>query len=215
MRSRWILVLAAISISSAAMVQAPRHLNQVVDLLAQKKAVFGLYAPANPRGRRGGGPPPADAPPAKSPAELAKDAMAGSTADYLFDGLTSRAIPLLILSAVCGIGSLVLLVRDTDRGARILAMGAVASVVVGWGVAQWPYILPESLEVKAAAAPYDTLLTLVVATIGFALLVVPGFVLLYVLDQRSMLPEEGVEEPAARVPPTAPATPVGDGRSSR
>src|SRR5688572_9066729 len=85
-RSRWILVLAAISVSSAAMVQAPRHLNPVVDLLAQKKAVFGLYAPANPRGRRGGGPPPADAPPAKSPAELAKDAMAGSTADYLFDG---------------------------------------------------------------------------------------------------------------------------------
>jgi 4-hydroxy-2-oxoheptanedioate aldolase len=68
------------------MVQAPRHLNPVVDLLAQKKAVFGLYAPANPRGRRGGGPPPADAPPAKTPAELAKDAMASSTADYLFDG---------------------------------------------------------------------------------------------------------------------------------
>ena len=86
MRSRWILVLVAISVSSAAMVQAPRHLNPVVDLLAQKKAVFGLYAPANPRGRRGGGAPPADAPPAKSPAELAKDAMAGSTADYLFDG---------------------------------------------------------------------------------------------------------------------------------
>jgi 4-hydroxy-2-oxoheptanedioate aldolase len=85
MRPRWILVLAAVSISSAAMVQAPRHLNPVVDLLAQKKAVFGLYAPANRRAGRGGA-VPADAPPPKTPAELAKDAMAGATADYLFDG---------------------------------------------------------------------------------------------------------------------------------
>ena len=49
MRTRWILTLAAVAISSAAMVQAPKHLNPVVDLLAQKKAVFGLYAPANRR----------------------------------------------------------------------------------------------------------------------------------------------------------------------
>ena len=87
MRIRWIPVLtvAAVAASSAAMVQAPRHLNPVVDLLAQKKAVFGLYAPANRRAGRGGA-MPADAPPPKAPAELAKDAITNSTADYLFDG---------------------------------------------------------------------------------------------------------------------------------
>ena len=85
MRARVILVLAAVSLSSAAMVQAPRHLNPVVDLLAQKKAVFGLYAPANRRPGRGGA-VPADAPPAKTPAELAKEALANQSADYLFDG---------------------------------------------------------------------------------------------------------------------------------
>ena len=85
MRTRWILLLAAISASSAAMVQAPRHLNPVVDLLAQKKAVFGLYAPANRRPGRGGT-MPADAPPPKSAAELAKEAIANESADYLFDG---------------------------------------------------------------------------------------------------------------------------------
>ena len=59
MRIRWIPVLtvAAVAASSAAMVQAPRHLNPVVDLLAQKKAVFGLYAPANRRPGRGGAVP--------------------------------------------------------------------------------------------------------------------------------------------------------------
>ena len=39
-------------------------------------------------------------------------------ARYLFDGLTSRALPLVIISALCGIGSLVLLLRDAHRGAR-------------------------------------------------------------------------------------------------
>ena len=80
------LSFAAVAMSSTAMAQAPKHMNSVVDLLAQKKAVFGLYAPANPRGRRGGGAPPADAPPAKTPAELAKDGITNSNADYLFDG---------------------------------------------------------------------------------------------------------------------------------
>src|SRR6478735_4012479 len=67
-----------------------------------------------------------------------------SDAEYLFDGLTSRALPLVIVSAVCGAGSLVLLLPANHRGARLAAVGAVAAVIVGWGVAQWDYILPET-----------------------------------------------------------------------
>ena len=112
-------------------------------------------------------------------------------ARYLFDGLTSRALPAVIVSAVCGIGSLLLLRQGRDRQARLAAIGAVAAVMVGWGVAQWPYILPESLEVADAAAPSGTLNALLVATIAAVVIVLPGFILLYVLDQRSLLPEEG------------------------
>jgi cytochrome d ubiquinol oxidase subunit II len=114
-------------------------------------------------------------------------------AEYVFHGLTSRALPLVILSALCGIGSLVLLVRNATRGARLLAVGAVASIVIGWGVAQWPYLLPETLKVSEGAAPSGTLTTLLVAAVGAVLIVFPGFVFLYVLDQRSLLPEEGVD----------------------
>jgi cytochrome d ubiquinol oxidase subunit II len=114
-------------------------------------------------------------------------------AEYLFDELTSKALPLVIASAACGVGSLVLLVRDATHWARLLAAGAVASIVVGWGVAQWPYILPESLEVADAAAPSSTLVALLAAAIGAVVIVLPGFVLLYVLDQRSLLPGEGVD----------------------
>jgi 2-keto-3-deoxy-L-rhamnonate aldolase RhmA len=87
-RARAIPVFAAITFSTAATAQAPRHLNPVVDLLSQKKAVFGLYAPANRRPGRGGGAgaATADTTPVKTPAQLAKDALANQTADYLFDG---------------------------------------------------------------------------------------------------------------------------------
>jgi cytochrome d ubiquinol oxidase subunit II len=115
-------------------------------------------------------------------------------ARYVFDGLTARALPFVILSAVCGTASLVLLLRGAARGARVLAVGAVAGVVISWGVAQWPYILPTSLEVSDAAAPSGTLATLIVATVLLVLIVVPGFSLLYVLDQKSLLPEEGTDE---------------------
>ena len=112
----------------------------------------------------------------------------------MFAGLTSRALPLVILSVVCGIGALVLLARDAARGARLLAVLAVASVIGSWGVAQWPYILPDSLTVAAAVAPSGTLEAILVAFGLAVLLVVPGFILLYVLDQRRLLPEEGVED---------------------
>jgi 2-keto-3-deoxy-L-rhamnonate aldolase RhmA len=85
-RTRWLLILASTALSGVATAQGPRHLNPVVDLLAQKKAVFGLYAPANRRPGRGGAAAPADSIPPKTPAQLAKDALANESADYLFDG---------------------------------------------------------------------------------------------------------------------------------
>lgn len=121
-----------------------------------------------------------------------------SDSRYVFDGLTSRALPLVLLSALCGVGSLVLLVRQSPRGARLLAAGAVASIVWAWGVAQWSYILPTSLKVSAAAAPSGTLTAVLVVFGVAAVVIVPSIAFLYVLDQRSLLPEEGVDSrPAA------------------
>jgi cytochrome d ubiquinol oxidase subunit II len=115
-------------------------------------------------------------------------------APHVFDGLTSRALPVALLSVLSGAGALVLLLRDATRGARVLAVAAVAAVIVAWGVAQWPYLLPETLTVEEAAAPSGTLTALVVAVVAALLIVLPGFVLLFVLVQRRLLPDEGVED---------------------
>ena len=95
-------------------------------------------------------------------------------ARYVFDGLTSRALPLVILSAICGIGSLVLLLRENNTGARLLAMGAVATVIIGWGVAQYPYLLPTSMKLSAAAAPDPTLWSVTIVFVVAAIVILPS-----------------------------------------
>jgi len=85
MRLRTALILLALAVSAAAgFAQKKQRLNPVIELLEQGKPVFGVYWPTNPMGRRGA-PPPPDAP-KKSPAELAKEALAYPNADFLFSG---------------------------------------------------------------------------------------------------------------------------------
>ncbi len=62
---------------------AQSRLNPVVELLAAGKPVFGLYAPANRRFGRGTPLPPDSV---KSPLQLAREAVAYTRADYIFDG---------------------------------------------------------------------------------------------------------------------------------
>jgi cytochrome d ubiquinol oxidase subunit II len=113
-------------------------------------------------------------------------------ASYIFDGLTSRALPFVVVSALGGIGSLIMLAKGSTRGTRLAAVVAVGSLLVAWGVAQWDYVLPKTLTVDAAAAPSGTIAAVLVATGLAVLLIVPGFVLLYALDQKGLLPEESV-----------------------
>jgi len=112
-------------------------------------------------------------------------------APYIFHGLTSRALPLVVVSALCGVASLWMLVRGARRIARPFAMLAVATVVVGWGVAQWPYVLPQSLKVSQAAAPDATLWSILLVFALAAVLILPSLAWLYYLDQRSALADEG------------------------
>jgi cytochrome d ubiquinol oxidase subunit II len=111
-------------------------------------------------------------------------------APYLFDGLTSRALPLVVISAIAGITTLALLIRHARRGARVGAVVAVGAIVVGWGVAQWDYLLPETLTVEEGAAPSGTIMALVVVTVAAAVFVFPAIGLLFVLDQRGDLPDD-------------------------
>jgi cytochrome d ubiquinol oxidase subunit II len=115
-------------------------------------------------------------------------------ARYLYDGLTSEGLPLVLLSLVCGLGALVLLWRRVARGVRPLAVAAVVAVIWGWGAAQYPYLLPQTLTIEEGAGASETL-TAVLVVFGIAVVVVlPALALLFVLDQRSLLEEEAPTE---------------------
>ncbi len=83
-------------------------------------------------------------------------------ARYIYDGLVSEGLPLVIASGVCGAAALLLLWRDARRGVRVLAVGAVVAVIWGWGAAQYPYLLPQKLTVADGAASSETLTALLV-----------------------------------------------------
>ncbi len=80
---------------------------------------------------------------AVGPIGLASLLVLRADARPLFDRLVDEALPLVAASALCAIVVLVVL-RGGARGARSFAIGAVAAVIWGWGVAQFPYLLPRT-----------------------------------------------------------------------
>ena len=112
-----------------------------------------------------------------------------SEARYAYDRLTSEGLPLVILSALCGLAVLALLATGRRRGLRPLAVGAVVAVIWGWGVAQFPYLLPTSLKISQSAAPGPTLDAVLIIFCVAAVVVLPSLGLLYWLTQQEMLDE--------------------------
>ena len=113
-------------------------------------------------------------------------------APLLADGLLRRGWPLVLASALLGSTALALLYLGRSRGTRALAVGAVVSIVWGWGIAQYPDILPGALSLAEAAAPAGSLEGLLVVFIVAALVVAPSLALLYYLAQGSRLESHGV-----------------------
>jgi cytochrome bd ubiquinol oxidase subunit II len=111
-------------------------------------------------------------------------------ARYVFDRLVDQGLPLVVLSALCGLGVLASLLRGWRRPLRPLAAGAVIAVIWGWGVAQFPYLLPTSLRIDQAAAPGPTLDIVFVVFGAAAILVLPALGLLYALSQKDLLESE-------------------------
>ena len=118
---------------------------------------------------------------------MAGIAVLDSDSPRLFDRLTNEGLPLVVLSALCGVGALVALLRNSPIVARVLAVGAVTTVIGGWGVAQYPYLLGTRLTVDAAAAGEPTLIAILVVAVVAVIVLAPALVLLYVLDQRGHL----------------------------
>ena len=135
------------------------------------------------------------------------------SAPHVFAGLTGVALPLVAISIAAGIAVLGMLWLRWYHpvGLRVTAAIAVATVVWGWGLAQYPYLLPTSLSLADGSAPTATLVAEFVVAGLAVLLVAPAFGLLYYLQQRRLLTAADSDAElrlAARLQPALPEQPV-------
>ena len=113
-----------------------------------------------------------------------------SEGHYVYERLVHAGLPLVIVSALCGIGMLIVLLSGGRLLLRPLAAGAVIAVIWGWFVAQFPYLLPTTMKISEAAAP-DATLGAIFIVFGVACIVVlPALLVLLVLAQSDMLEHE-------------------------
>lgn len=114
-------------------------------------------------------------------------------APLLFDGLTGRGLPVIVASVLAGVVAIVLLVLRRYVLARIVSAMAVTTVLVGWAVAQYPYLLPPALTIDQAARGRATLVAMLVSLIVGSVVLVPALAYLYWLFQRGR--PAGAERP--------------------
>jgi cytochrome bd ubiquinol oxidase subunit II len=114
-----------------------------------------------------------------------------SDARDLFDGLTSGAgLVMVLLSGAAGVATLALVYRDRFSLARFTAAGAVAAIVVGWVLAQSPYVLPPKVTLEDAAASDATLSAVVIGVVAGLVILVPSLWWLYRLVLQGRLDQE-------------------------
>jgi cytochrome bd ubiquinol oxidase subunit II len=103
----------------------------------------------------------------------------------LFDGLTGQALPVLVVSVLAGVAAIGLLAVRRYVLARLASALAVATVLIGWAAAQYPYVLPPALTIDQAARGTPTLVAMLVALVVGSVVLVPALIYLYVLFQRA------------------------------
>jgi len=97
----------------------------------------------------------------------------------------TRAAPLVVVSAFAGSATLALVAIRRFAVARVTALVAVAAVVTGWGVGQFPWLLVDQVTIIDAAGAPATLEALLVA-VGLAVVIVlPALGYLYRLTQST------------------------------
>lgn len=120
------------------------------------------------------------------PAAALTFALAQPGAPRIFAGLTSWWAPVLLaVTAVLAAGALWALWRRRFRWARAAAAGQVAAILVGWGVAQYPYLVVPDLTLATSAAPPATLRLLTWALVLGALVLFPAFAYLFYVFKRA------------------------------
>lgn len=102
----------------------------------------------------------------------------------LWQGFTHRGLPLVAASVMAGAGSLILLWQRKFMWASLAAATAVAAVILGWGAAQWPYLVPPAISVASASSPPEVLTAMLAGILVGSLILIPSLWYLFRLFKQ-------------------------------
>jgi cytochrome d ubiquinol oxidase subunit II len=119
-------------------------------------------------------------------------AMVASDAPLLWAGFRERAWPLVGVSIAGGLGSLWALQQWRFTSAILGAGTAVAAVIWGWGVAQYPMLIPPALTMTAAKGPDAVLRVMLWGMLAGTVLLLPSLIYLFMLF-KGKRPEAGAD----------------------
>jgi cytochrome d ubiquinol oxidase subunit II len=112
-----------------------------------------------------------------------------------YDGVTEGwGLFFAVATALSILVTVLLLHLGVLRGTRLSAIAAVASLVLTWGFAQSPYLLPTTLTIQDGAGDPNSLRWLMIVTAVAVALVGPALVLLYRLDLTDRLAADHDED---------------------
>ena len=101
-------------------------------------------------------------------------------ANWFFQRLLCwQTLPVILAGLLCFAGSAWSMFARRYTLGRLLAAGEIALVLVGWGLAQHPYLVYPDITFAGVAAPTPTLRFVVLSLIPGALIIGPSLVLLF------------------------------------
>jgi cytochrome d ubiquinol oxidase subunit II len=101
-------------------------------------------------------------------------------APLIHAGLTRWWAPLLLgATSACALAALFALWTRRFRLARGAAAGQVSLILLGWGLAQYPYLVVPDVTLESAATERATLRLIAIALGVGAVFLLPSFVYLY------------------------------------
>ncbi|GEJ59186.1 cytochrome d ubiquinol oxidase subunit II [Anaeromyxobacter diazotrophicus] len=108
-------------------------------------------------------------------------ALSARDAPRLFDGLTRHgwSVALHLATAAAAVGAFAALLARRPRLARLCAAAQVTLIVLGWGAAQYPYLVGPEVTLASASGPRSTQVALLVALAVGALTLFPSLYLLF------------------------------------
>lgn len=109
-------------------------------------------------------------------------------APLLAAGFANRGWPLVLVSLGCGLGSLYAAWRSRFTLAGGLAAGAVSAVIWGWGISQYPFLIPPTISSTSAKSPDQVLWMMLGVIAAGAVLLFPSLAYLFLLFKGSSRP---------------------------